>query len=87
MYLCVSCGFPPPLVHFFSICLFYTILVYLFVLVLDACFLMIKRKGMDLSGRGGGEDLGGVGRRETIIRIECMKKKTSYFQLRNKREN
>jgi hypothetical protein len=47
---------------------------------------MIKRKGMDLSGRGGGEDLGGVGRDETLIRIYCVKKIYFQFFFKEKRK-
>jgi hypothetical protein len=50
----------------------------LFCYVLEACsFPTRDRKGVDLDGRGHGEKLGGVERRETVIRIYCMKKEPS----------
>lgn len=47
---------------------------------LVACSLMRDRKGVDLDGRGGGKELGGVGEEETVIRIHCLRGKNTYFQ-------
>lgn len=46
---------------FFAFVLFYPVLFY--YSLLDACFLTRVRKGVDLDGRGGAEDLKGVGER------------------------
>jgi hypothetical protein len=40
---------------------------------------MRDRKGMDLNGRGGGEELGGSEGGETVIEIYYVRKKI-YFQ-------
>ena len=43
--------------------------------LLEACsFLMTDRKGVDPEKRRGGEELGGVQGRESIIRVYCIKK-------------
>ena len=43
--------------------------------LLEACsFLMRDRKGVDLDGRDGGEELGGVEGEETVICVYCMRK-------------
>ena len=43
--------------------------------LLEACsFLMRDRKGVDLDGRDGGEELGGVEGEETVIRIYYVRK-------------
>lgn len=66
-FLCVriyvSPSVPVSYGFFFSIFLFSPTLIRLF-LFLDVCFLMIKKKCVDLSGRS--RDLGGVGEGETI---------------------
>ena len=47
--------------------------------LLEACsFLMRDRKGVDLEGKGGGEELGGINGGKTVIRIYYMRK--TYFQ-------
>ena len=47
--------------------------------LLEACsFLMRDRKGVDLDGRRGGEELGGVEGGETIIRIYYVRKKSIF---------
>lgn len=46
---------------------------------------MRDRKGVDLDGRGGGEELGEEGR-ETIVRIYYMREK-SIFNKRAKKKN
>lgn len=35
---------------------------------------------MDLDGRGGGKELGGVEEEETVIRIHCLRGENTYFQ-------
>lgn len=63
---------------FFS-CLFYFCFIllcfvcFIISLLMTVCFLTRERKGVDLGGRGGREDLGVAGERETIIRLYCMK--------------
>lgn len=67
-YICVSCAF-----SFFS-CLL--VLFYSDFLNLLVCFLKRERKkGLELEGWGGWEDLGGDEGRETIhiVSIYCMK--------------
>ena len=59
------------------------ILIFYFVMfgcyLLGACsFLMRDRKGVDLEGKGGGEELGGINGGKTVIRIYYMRK--TYFQ-------
>jgi hypothetical protein len=44
---------------------------------------MRDRKGVDSKGRGGREDLGGVGGGQIIIRLYCMKNK--LFSIRGKK--
>ena len=44
-------------------------------------FIMRERKGVNLDGRGGREDLGGVRGGETVIGIYCKK---NHFQLKMK---
>lgn len=39
---------------------------------------MRERNCVDLSGLGGGEELEGVGGGETVIKIYCKKKRSSY---------
>lgn len=38
------------------------------------CFLRRDRRTVDSDGRGGREDIGGIGKGEVVIRIYCMKK-------------
>lgn len=53
----------------------------------EACpFLMRDREVEDMGGRGGVEELRGVERRETLIRIHCVRGKI-YFNRRGKKEN
>ena len=40
---------------------------------MPVCVLKRNRKGVDLDEEAGVEDLRGVGRGETIIKIDCMK--------------
>lgn len=49
---------------------------------MTACFLMRDQTGVDMDARGDREELGGVGIRETVIRIYYMKK--GYFQSKKK---
>lgn len=44
---------------------------------------MRGKKGMDLEGKRGGEELGGVEEGETVIRVYCMVKQ-SIFNKRGK---
>lgn len=65
---------------FFLFALSYSDLVlfsYLYFLIIPKkpiCFLTRGRKGVDLNESGGAEELRGTERKETIIRIQCMKK-------------
>ena len=66
-----------------SILKFLLHLIFYFVIfgcyLLEACsFLMRDRKGVDLEGRRGGEDLGRVEGEETIIRIYYMRKESIF---------
>lgn len=46
----------------------------------EACpFLMRDREVEDMGGRGGVEELRGVERRETLIRIHCVRGKKSIL--------
>lgn len=47
---------------------------------------MRDREVEDMGGRGGVEELRGVERRETLIRIHCVRGKI-YFNRRGKKEN
>ena len=50
--------------------------------LLEACsFLMIDRKGVDPEKRRGGEELGGVQGRESIIRVYCIKKDSIFNKI------
>ena len=52
--------------------------------LLEACsFLMKDRKGVDLEERGGGEELGRVEERETIIRKYCLRKESIFNKSKN----
>lgn len=52
--------------------------------LLEACpFLMRHRKEVDLDGRGGGKQLRGEERRETVIRLYCMRKEIMFSKRRN----
>ena len=51
---------------------------------MPVCFLMRDRKCIDPDGRRGVEKLGGIQRRETIIKIYCIEK--SIFKKTNKKK-
>lgn len=54
----------------------YSILLLIcFLLFQEVCFLMRDRNGVD---RDGGEDLGGVGEGETIIKTYYVRKKIDF---------
>lgn len=53
-----------------------SILSYLIIIIIFICLFSStgrERKGTELGGWGGGEDLGVVGGGETVIRIYCIK--------------
>lgn len=52
---------------------------------MTACFLMRDQTGVDMDARGDREELGGVGIRETVIRIYYMKKRV--FSVKEKNPN
>lgn len=61
--------------------LFYHIALFCNVVLLSLTRLFFsteRQKGMDPNGRGYGEELGGVEGRETIIRLHCMRKETTF---------
>lgn len=80
------CGslFLIPSLGFFFLCLFILFNSNVLVCVLfitpqkPAYFLRRDGKGVDLHGRGGGEELGGLGG-GTVVRIHCVETK-NYFQ-------
>lgn len=49
---------------------------------MPACFLTKTEKVVDLNGRGGGKELGGVGGGETVVRTYYIKK--IYFKEKKK---
>lgn len=53
----------------------FIISAWFFNLFLFCLLSKIKKEGMELGGWSDGEDLGGEGAGETVIRIHCMKKK------------
>lgn len=66
----------------FELC-YYIIIIFYFVmfgcyLLAARSFLMKDRKGGDLEGKGGGEELGEVRRGETLIRIYCMGRESIF---------
>lgn len=50
---------------------------------MPACFLTKTEKVVDLNGRGGGKELGGVGGGETVVRTYYIKK--NLFQRKEKK--
>lgn len=80
--ICVSCAFSldrlllsicfvlPGLSGFVFILFYFTLFHYY---SLDVCFIARDRKGVNLNGRGGGENLKRVGGDETVIKTYCMK--------------
>ena len=51
---------------------------------MPVCFLTRDRKGVDTDKRGDGEELGGVGGWETIIKIYWVKK--DLFSIKEKKQ-
>lgn len=52
---------------------------------MPACFLTKTEKVVDLNGRGGGKELGGVGGGETVVRTYYIKKSISKKRKKIKR--
>lgn len=76
----------PPHTHMYLfvlyLCILYFVLLYYYLL--EACsFIVRDRTGMDPDERGGGEELKGTDRKETIIRIYHVKNES----ILNKRKN
>ena len=66
-------------VYIYSFIFLHFILLYLLVLFLEVCYFLMKdRKGVDLDGRGGGEELGGVEGGEIIIKIYYIRTKSIF---------
>lgn len=81
---CWPCSTSVRLLLFYPI-VFYFVIFYYCLLEAD-CFLVRDRKGVDLDGRGYGEELGEAEGGETVIRVYYVKKKQSIFNIRVKKE-
>lgn len=44
------------------------------------CFLNRDIKEVDLDGREGGEELGGAERRKNVIRLDCVRKESTFIK-------
>lgn len=62
------------LVLFHLACFCLTLFYYIFIFQMPFFFLIRERKGVNLGGTGGGEEVGEVRGRENTIRVYCMEK-------------
>lgn len=60
----VSCAFS--LTIFFHLFALFYLIYFITAFQMPVCFLTRERKGVDLDGRGGWEDLGGVGEGKSL---------------------
>lgn len=68
--------------NFFNLTIFYFVMFGGYLL--EACpFLARDRKGVDVDRKGGGEELGGGERGESVFRLYCLRKE-SMFNRRGK---